>query len=200
MDLPVDTLRLPPWDPATAGEWDAAFDKIENYLRALRVASRLHRARLAALILQRAWQARESQPAAERLPLSDAAIVEARLLLRAWFDGLLPPRPGGSTGGVEQGLLALYLCDGATRWPGAFLHPADTPPALAEAMRARIGRTGPDLEISRVVPREIDLGLIPGIAGSTRALFARWPLLGTLLGWSLFIAALVALFLHTRGP
>ena len=58
MDLSLEAIKLPAWDPASAAEWDEAFEKVENYLRACRVASRLHRARLTALILQRAIERR----------------------------------------------------------------------------------------------------------------------------------------------
>ena len=62
MDLPLDAITLPAWDPVQAEEWDEAFEKVENYLRACRVASRLHRARLTALILQRTINKRASLP------------------------------------------------------------------------------------------------------------------------------------------
>ena len=58
MDLSLEAIKLPAWEPASAAEWDEAFEKVENYLRACRVASRLHRARLTALILQRAIERR----------------------------------------------------------------------------------------------------------------------------------------------
>jgi hypothetical protein len=57
---------------------------------------------------------------------------------------------------------------------------------------------GPDLAVSSMVPRPIDLGLIPEAAGDTIERFERWPLLRALLLWMLFAAALAGIFFATR--
>ena len=245
MDLSLEAIRLPAWDPASASEWDEAFEKVENYLRACRVASRLHRARLTAVILQRAIERRErdreqktedrklndevsgaknltfpmlgkntapgfqaleksvavppaaagaQQPAAP-LPLATLAIEEARELVASWLANLLPSRSEEQPFTLAEGFLALYLCDAPMRWPGAFLNPQQAPPDFADTLRSRIVKTGPELEVSSMVPRQIDLGLLPDLAESA---FDRFPLIKTLLVWTLFIAGLIFLFWYTR--
>jgi hypothetical protein len=232
MDLSLEAISLPVWDPASASEWDEAFEKVENYLRACRVASRLHRARLTALILQRAIerraevsQARESrdqqaavhkqqaerlEPAALSLPplilphppapvpLATLAIEEARELVASWLANLLPSRPEEKPFTLAEGFLALYLCDAPMRWPGAFLNPQQAPPDFADTLRSRIVKTGPELEISSMVPRQIDLGLLPDLAESAFDTLDRFPLIKTLLVWTLFVAGLIFLFWYTR--
>lgn len=199
MDLPLDAIRLPAWDPVKATEWDEAFEKVENYLRACRVASRLHRARLAALILQRTIEKREamSGPARET-PLATLAIEEARDLITQWMSGLLPPRSDDRPYTLSEGFLALYLCDAPMRWPNAFLNPQMAPPGFAETLHARLVRTGPELEVSSMVPRPLDRGLIPGLADSAKETFDRFPILRTLLLWLLFGGGLIFLFWYTR--
>ena len=248
MDLSLEAIRLPAWDPASASEWDEAFEKVENYLRACRVASRLHRARLTAVILQRAIERRErdrtqktedrrpkdeelspknstfpmlgknaasgfqpleksvavppaaaaSQQPAAPLPLATLAIEEARELVAHWLANLLPSRSEEQPFTLAEGFLALYLCDAPMRWPGAFLNPQQAPPDFADTLRSRIVKTGPELEVSSMVPRQIDLGLLPDLAESAFDTLDRFPLIKTLLVWTLFIAGLIFLFWYTR--
>ena len=239
MDLSLEAIKLPVWDPASAAEWDEAFEKVEHYLRACRVASRLHRARLTALILQRAIERRAavSQARADRgqktedrsqqsavsgqkaevssettpldtrpstlvpsspVPLATLAIEEARELVASWLANLLPSRPEEKPFTLAEGFLALYLCDAPMRWPGAFLNPQQAPPDFADTLRSRIVKTGPELEISSMVPRQIDLGLLPDLAESAFDTLDRFPLIKTLLVWTLFVAGLIFLFWYTR--
>ncbi len=196
MDILLDSLKLPKPDPAEMAELDEAYGKVENYLRACRISSRLHRARLTAMLVNRAIERRVST--GTRQAVSTLAIDEARLLIAAWLSGLLPPRPGDQPYTQAEGFVALYLCDGPMRWPGAFLAPGEEPPGFLDTLRARLVKAGPDLEVSSMVPRPIDRGLLPELAGSARDTFDRFPILRTLLFWFLFTAALVALFWYTR--
>lgn len=182
-----------------AAEWDEAFEKVENYLRACRVASRLHRARLTAMILQRAIEKRSAAPAdAPAAHLATLAINEARRLITQWMSGLLPPRAGDRPYSLQEGYLALYLSDAPMRWPNAFLNPQLSPPGFSETLHARLVKTGPELEISSMVPRPLDRGLIPDLADSARETFDRFPILRTLFLWLLISAGLIFLFWYTR--
>jgi hypothetical protein len=49
-----------------------------------------------------------------------------------------------------------------------------------------------------MVPRPIDLGVIPEAAGETLERFEQWPVLRTLFLWLLFTGALAAIFYITR--
>jgi hypothetical protein len=182
-----------------AAEWDEAFEKVENYLRACRVASRLHRARLAAVILQRAIEKRNAtSEGSPSVHLATLAIDEARRLITQWMSGLLPPRSDERPYTLPEGYLALYLCDAPMRWPNAFLNPQLSPPGFSETLHARLVKTGPELEVSSMVPRPLDRGLIPDLADSARETFDRFPILRTLFLWLLISAGLVFLFWYTR--
>jgi len=198
MDLSLDSIALPPWDPARAEEWNEAYEKVENYLRACRVGSHLQRARLTALILKRVYDRTQADGATEGRGLSELAIMEVRVRISEWIGHFLPPRPDGRAINLGEGMLAIYLCDGSTRWPYAFLDTQRMPAEFAEALCARVVRAGPDLAVSSMVPREMDLGLMPGLVGSAMEAFESVPILKTLLAWLLFLGLLGFLFWYTR--
>lgn len=196
MDILLDPVSLPEPQPSELAEWDEAYGKVENYLRACRVSSRMHRARLTATVVQRAIARRAAAPAGTSLSI--LAIEETRWLIGLWLAGLLPPRPDERPYTQAEGFVALYLSDGPMRWPSAFLSPREAPPGFLETLRAQLVKAGPDLEVSRMVPRPIDRGLLPDLADSARATFDRFPVLRTVFFWFLFAAALVGLFWFTR--
>jgi hypothetical protein len=57
---------------------------------------------------------------------------------------------------------------------------------------------GPDLAVSSMVPRPIDLGRITGAAGETLERIERWPVMRALFLWLLFASALAGIFWVTR--
>jgi hypothetical protein len=195
MDFPVDSINLPLWDPVQADERDDAFEKVENYLRACRVASRLHRARLAALLLQHAIRRRQEGAAA---PLATLAIQEARTRMEEWMNTAFNRRDDQPPVSAAQSFLALYLCDGYFRWPNAFLDAA-APPELVDALRSGIVRAGPELQVSHMVPRAMDYGLLPELAGDAMEKLETAPLLKAAIIWAMILALMLGLFIYTRG-
>jgi len=198
MDLSLESITLPPWDPARAEEWNEAYEKVENYLRACRVGSYLQRARLAALILKRVYDRTQAEGASVECGLSELAITEVRERIAEWIGHYLPPHADGRSINLGEGMLAIYLCDGPTRWPYAFLDSQRMPPEFTEALCSRVVRAGPDLAVSSMVPREMDLGLMPELVGSAMETFESVPILKTLLVWLLFLGFLGFLFWYTR--
>ena len=196
MDISAgDTLKpfVPKW--GATGEWNEAYEKVENYLRACRINSRLHRARLIHRILQ---CVSERGPGPEGEALSTAAIRETQVMMEAWFARLLQPTADGGRYSLVDGRVALLLCDGSDRWPYAFLTLNDLPPDLVKEMRESMLVAGPNLEISNMVPRAIDYGWFPEIAGDTLDSIGRRPFLQAFLAWGLFILLLAYLFYKTR--
>ncbi len=196
VDVLLGSLNLPKPGPSDVAELDEAYGKVENYLRACRVSSRLHRARMTAMIVSRALERRGT--AVPGQSLASLAIEEARGLINSWMSALLPPRPGDQPYTAAEGFVVLYLCDAPMRWPTAFLAPGEEPPGFLDTLRARLVKAGPDLEVSSMVPRPLDRGIMTDLAGSARDTFDRFPILRTLLFWFLFATALVALFWYTR--
>lgn len=179
----------------TMEQWNAAYVRVEDYLRAHRIHNRLHQSRLILQVLERAARRHEENPSLNPTALA-AEEIEATMDL--WFADLLN-RPGLPHDRIAiDGRLALLLCDGPEKWPYAFLDEKQIPGDLAQAMRARVIEAGPDMAVSSMVPRPIDLGPIPEAAGETMERIERFPLVRTLLLWVVFAGALAVIFYATR--
>jgi len=195
MELPLESLNR--FRPATGTleQWNAAYVRVEDYLRAHRIHNRLHQSALIHRILVAAAQAHAQTPSADPATL---AARETERLMDQWFGRLLGDTDRPHERIAIDGRLALLLCDGPSRWPYAFLDEQNVNPELARAMRESSVRAGPDLAVSNMVPRPIDLGLITEAAGETMERFERYPLLRTIALWSFFLAVLATLFYLTR--
>lgn len=196
--MEANSLGLPgPFQPKTGtmDDWNAAYVRVEDYLRAHRIHNRLHQSRLIQQILERAARRHESNPFTSPTAL---AAEETEAIMDAWFAEMLDQQGQPHDRIAIDGRVALLLSDGPQRWPYAFLDQRRIPPDFAQAMRAGVMQAGPDMEISSMVPRPIDLGPIPEAAGETMERIERWPLMRTLLLWALFAAALGAIFHATR--
>jgi hypothetical protein len=179
----------------TMAEWNSAYVRVEDYLRAHRIHNRLHQSRLIQQILERAAHRHEIDPA--HSPTQIAA-EETETLMDQWFADMLDQRGQPHERIAIDGRLALILCDGPQKWPYAFLDEQQRPPEFEHAMQAGVIQAGPDMAVSSMVPRPIDLGPIPEAAGETIERIERWPVLRTLLLWMVFAGALGAIFYATR--
>ncbi len=195
MDLSVESLS--PFHPRTGSleAWNAAYVRVEDYLRAHRIHNRLHSTRLLQLILERAARRHEQNPGLDPTTL---AAEETEAMMDAWFGEILGERDLPHDRIAIAGRLALLLCDGAEKWPDAFLDQQHIPPEFARVMQESFIQAGPDMAVSSMVPRPIDLGPISEAAGETLERFEQWPLLRTLLLWLVFAGALIGTFYATR--
>ena len=195
MELPLESLGNFRPSTGTLDQWNAAYVRTEDYLRAHRIHNRLHQSRLIQQILERA--AKRHAEAPEVSPTTLAA-QETERLMDSWFASILNAPDRNHERIATDGRVALLLCDGPQRFPYAFLDEDNIPEDFKKAMKESSMRAGPDLAVSNMVPRPIDLGLITEAAGETMEQFERYPLLRTLGLWSLFIAILAFLFYASR--
>lgn len=179
----------------TMDQWNAAYVRVEDYLRAHRIHNRLHQSRLIQQVLERAARRHEANPAANPTAL---AAEEIEALMDSWFADMLDERGQPHERIAVDGRVALLLCDGPQKWPYAFLDEQSIPAEFAHAMRAGAIEAGPDMAVSSMVPRPIDLGPIPEAAGETIETIEKWPILRTLLLWLVFAGVLTAIFYATR--
>jgi hypothetical protein len=180
--------------------WNAAYVRVEDYLRAHRIHNRLHQSRLIQTILERAARRHEVRPALDPTTL---AAEEAEALMDSWFEGILADK-GEQDGGEQHdriaigGRVALLLSDGPQKWPYAFLDTENIPADFKRSMQQSSMEAGPDMAVSSMVPRPIDLGVISEAAGETLETFERWPILRTVLLWLFFLTSLGLVFYATR--
>ncbi len=170
----------------TQEEWNEAYARLADFYRSLQIHSRLHRTYLILATLKRAVATHVKHPGSTP---TKAAIREARRMQRAWMREIIGDM-NISEGRMDvNGRVAFMLCDGPRRWPHYFLSKENLPPDMIHAMRVRIEQSGPDLSLSSMVPRNIDLGLIPEVADDTMDTFGKHAVLR--YGLLLVVSALV---------
>jgi len=179
----------------TMEAWNAAYVRTEDYLRAHRIHNRLHQSRLIQAVLERAAVRHAENPALDPTTL---AAEETERVMDEWFADVLDAKALPHDRIAIEGRVALLLCDGPDKWPYAFLDTRAIPAEFATAMRASSIEAGPDMSVSSMVPREIDLGLITEAAGETLERMEKWPLVRLALLWALFLSALLGIFYATR--
>ena len=179
----------------TMDSWNAAYVRVEDYLRAHRIHNRLHQSRLIQKILERAARRHEAHPA---LDPTAVAAEETEALMDAWFAEVLDEKTQPRDRLAIDGRVSLLLCDGPERWPYAFLDESGVPADFVSAMRNSHLEAGPDLAVSSMVPRPIDLGPLTDAAGETLERIEKWPIVRVLLLWILFTSALAGIFYMTR--
>lgn len=137
-------------------EWNEAYARLADYFRSFRLHNRIRRTQLILETLRRAADAHEVDP--KRTPTAHA-IEQARLMLREWLGQIYEGMELTESQIEGSGRLGFHLCDGPTRWPHFFIDRDNLPPDMAEAMRSAIRASGPRLQVSKMTPRPIDLGL-----------------------------------------
>ena len=183
--------------PATGSmeAWNAAYVRVEDYLRAHRIHNRLHQSRLIQEILERAARRHAVQLATDPTTL---AAEETEAMMDAWFGAVFSAESTPQERRAIEGRVALMLCDGPEKWPYAFLDERNIPVDFRAALHASSMQAGPDMAVSSMVPRPIDLGPITEAAGDTLERFEQWPILRTLLLWLIFAGTLAGIFYATR--
>jgi hypothetical protein len=138
------------------GEWNEAYARLADYFRSFRLHNRIRRTQLILETLRRAADAHEQDP--KRTPTAHA-IEQARMMLREWLGQIYEGMELTESQIEGSGRLGFHLCDGPGRWPHFFIDRENLPPDMAEAMRSAIRASGPRLQVSKMTPRPIDLGL-----------------------------------------
>ena len=193
--LPFEALGA--FHPRTGSleAWNNAYVRVEDYLRAHRIQNRLHSSRLILKILEQAAVRHAADPT---LDPTTIAAEETEAMMDRWFAEILDERDQPHERIAVDGRVALLLCDGPQKWPYAFLETQQVPAEFVQSMRAGALAAGPDMAVSSMVPRPIDLGPIPAAAGETLERFEQLPMLRTIFLWLLFAGALAAIFHATR--
>src|ERR1700720_1580945 len=93
MELPLESIEAPlsTFRPKTGtmDAWNAAYVRVEEYLRAHRIHNRLHQSRLIQQILERAARRHEQDPTREPTTL---AAEETEAMIDTWFAEVLGVR------------------------------------------------------------------------------------------------------------
>lgn len=144
--------------PATGtdGEWNEAYARLADYYRSYRLHNRLRRTHVILTTLQRAAEAHGRDPS--RKP-TEHSIEQARLMMQEWLGHIYHDLHLTEAQIAASGKVGFFLAGGPDKWPTSFLDEAKTSPEMVEAMRQAVRTSGPGLHVSKMTPREIDLGL-----------------------------------------
>lgn len=173
----------------TEKEWNEAYARLADYFRAYRLHNRIRRTQLILTTLRLASEAHAREP--ERSP-TEHAIEQARRMTGEWLKEIYEGIPMTDSQIEGTGRLGFFLSGGPDRWPHFFLDKETLPKDMAEAMRSAVMESGPGLQVSKMTPREIDLGLISDVAEEGLDRFGRHPvvrysvlvaLIGVVLGY-----------------
>lgn len=175
--------------------WNAAYVRVEDYLRAHRIHNRLHQSRLIQTVLERAARLHAANPALDPTTL---AADECEKLMNSWFAEMLGVDHPTDARIAVDGRVALLISEGPQKWPYAFLQWENVPEDFRNAIKASSMEAGPDMRVSSMVARPIDFGAISEVAGDTLEQIEKWPVLGTLLLWAVFLGALFGIFYLSR--
>ena len=173
-------------------EWNAAYVKVENYFHALRIRNKPLLGQLTLRVLERAQR---RAPAETNRTATELAAEEMDKIVTDWFAEVLQTSPVGSEQTLStRGRLALLLADMPGKWQDQFLRPGPWPAEFVESMRESFFRAGPDFQLSKMTPRQLDLGPI-----TTLTNFGRLPYVRMVMVWAGFALLLVAVFWLTHG-
>jgi len=155
----------------TEEEWNEAYARLADYFRSYRLHNRIRRTQLILATLRKAAEAHAKDPS--RKP-TDHAIEQARHMLRAWLGKIYRDMQMTDAQIEASGRLGFHLSGGPDRWPNFFLDEQNPPEKMAEAMRVAVRTSGPRLQVSKMTPRDMDLGLT-NVAEDTFDRFGKHP-------------------------
>ena len=125
---------------------------------------------------------------------TEIAAEEMDRLVTEWFADVLQTSPTGTDQFLStRGRLALLLADMPGKWQDQFLRPGPWPEEFVEAMRETFFRAGPDFQLSKMVPRPLDLGPITVLTN-----LGKVPYVRMVLAWAGFALLLIVIFYLTH--
>lgn len=161
-------------DTGTEEEWNEAYARLADYFRSYQLHNRIRRTQLILETLRRAADAHRKDPS--QTPTAHS-IEQARLMMREWLAVIYSDMNLTESQLEAAGRLGFHLSGGPTRWPHFFLDKNTLPRDMKEAMRSAVRTSGPGMQVSKMTPRDIDLGIVSEVAEDTFDRLGRHPIL-----------------------
>jgi len=152
---PAGVSRPAPKPAAANPSWDEAFLRVESYLRAHQLESRVLLNQLASDIIQEARVRVEANPADEPVPIAMQVTNER---IGAWFARAGNAGDWSDERVREGGRLALVLADLPGRWADCFLSARPVPAELAAALASGRLRPGPEMHSGKMTAAPLEFG------------------------------------------
>lgn len=158
----------------TEEEWNEAYARLADYFRSYQLHNRIRRTQLILETLRRAADAHSKDP--KRTPTAHS-IEQARLMMKEWLAAIYSDMQLNESQIEATGRLGFHLSGGPSRWPNFFLDKENLPKDMTEAMRSAVRTSGPGMHVSKMTPRDIDLGIVSEVAEDTFDRLGRHPIL-----------------------
>jgi len=158
----------------TEEEWNEAYARLAVYFRSYQLHNRIRRTQLILETLRRAAVAHAKDT--KRTPTAHS-IEQARLMMREWLSTIYSDMHLNDSQLEAAGRLGFHLSGGPARWPNFFLDKEHLPKDMAEAMRSAVRTSGPGMQVSKMTPRDMDLGIVSEVAEDTFDRLERHPIL-----------------------
>jgi len=158
----------------TEEEWNEAYARLADYFRSYQLHNRIRRTQLILETLRRAAVEHQKDP--HRTPTAHS-IEQARVMMREWLAVIYSDMNLNESQLEAAGRLGFHLSGGPARWPNFFLDKEHLPKDMAEAMRAAVRTSGPGMQVSKMTPRDMDLGIVSEVAEDTFDRLGRHPIL-----------------------
>ena len=179
--------------PVTA-EWDEAFLRVESYLRAHHIESRVLINRLTNEIMTAARTLAARHP--EEPPVT-VAIQVAHARIGEWLTRALGEGDWTDERFRARGRLALLLVDVPRRDPESFLSPDKLPAEIRAQMSTARLHAGPELKLTSMPSAELQFPLSDAVEEKWET-FSRSTVFRAAASWLVFAALLSAAWLSTR--
>ncbi|TDU70808.1 hypothetical protein EI77_02857 [Prosthecobacter fusiformis] len=161
-------------DTGTEEEWNEAYARLADYFRSYQLHNRIRRTQLILETLRRAADAHRKDPT--RTPTAHS-IEQARVMMREWLGVIYSDMHLNESQLEAAGRLGFHLSGGPTRWPNFFLDKENLPKDMTEAMRSAVRTSGPGMQVSKMTPRDMDLGIVSEVAEDTFDRLGRHPII-----------------------
>jgi len=185
-------------ETGSLADWNAAYYRVEDYLRAHLVVNKLYRNQIVLGLLRKAAAKHIEDPKQSPTTL---ALEEAWSAIDQWFGRLLPREDVSPERLSVMCRVSMLMTDASERWPVVFLaDDEEIPETFRSAMQATTLQAGPDLQVSSMVPRPIDMSIdISPLAASVEEVWERISRLtvSLFLAATALVAAAIVLYLKS---
>lgn len=177
----------------TEEEWNEAYARLADYFRSYQLHNRIRRTQLILETLRHAAESHKKDPS--RTPTAHS-IEQARRMLKDWLGAIYSDMNLNESQLEAAGRLGFHLSGGPARWPNFFLDKENLSEDMMEAMRSAVRTSGPGMQVSKMTPRDMDLGIVSEVAEDTFDRLGRHPILrysvligivGSVLGYLYFL-------------
>lgn len=153
----MDPVVSPPSTQQYTGhleEWNEAHQRLVAYLSGFQIGDYTHQSALLLEILDAAMRQHTETPGGCPVEIT---LNEAQRRIEDWFNDIFADHHVPKTIVRHTGSVSLYTSDSYRRFGQIFLN-REVSKELRKELTTSAVRTGPDLEISSMIPREFDYG------------------------------------------